>query len=345
MQNTGINLDDKRYTIKDIAQQLNLSKSTVSRALRDSYDVSAKTKQKVMKLVKKLDFEPNAVAMNLRQHKTLTIGVVIPSFRIPFYSTAICGIHEAAANAGYNVMICQNEESYESEIINVNSLIKSRVDGLIISFSKKTSDYDHILKIQRKDFPVVLFNRISDELNLPSVSVDDYESAYDATNYLAKRGCKHIAHITGPDNLKLSQDRKSGFIQCLKDRSLRIRESWIVESDFSIESGKKATEYLLSLPVKPDAIFCVCDAVAFGVMMVLKNKGIRIPQDISVMGYTDEPVAVLVDPPLTTVTQPIFEIGKRAGQLLIDVINRKTDRSQRSNIQLRTSIVERRSTI
>ncbi len=338
-------MQESRYTIKDIAEQLNLSKSTVSRALRDSYDVSSKTKDRVMRLVKELDFEPNTVAMHLRQHKTLTIGVVIPSLRIPFYSTAICGIQEAAAEAGYNVMICQNEESYENEMTNVASLMKSRVDGLLISFSKSTENFDHISRIQKKGFPIVLFNRISDRLNLPTVSVDDYQSAYQATEYLSRRGCKEIAHITGPSNLKLSQDRKDGFIRCLKDRSLRIRESWIVESDFTIDSGKKAAEYLLSLPVRPEAIFCVCDAVAFGVMMVLKNKGIHIPSEISVMGYTDEPVAVLVDPPLTTISQPIFDIGKKAGQLLLDVINHRVGQDQPIHVKLPTSIIERRSTL
>ena len=338
-------MDREQYTIKDIAEKLNLSKSTVSRALRDSYDVSPATRQRVLKLVKELEFEPNVVAMHLRQHKTLTIGVVIPSFRIPFYSTVICGIHEAASATGYNVMVCQNDESYNHEVMNVNSLIKSRVDGILISLSKRTSDYDHIRKLQEKDLPVVLFNRVSDVLNLPMVSVDDYQGAYQATEYLIKRGCSKIAHIAGPSTVKLSKDREKGYVDCLKDHQIPVRESLMLESDFSIESGKLATNVLMSLPFKPDAIFCVCDAVAFGAMMVLKNKRIRIPSDISVMGFTDEPVASLVDPPLTTISQPIFEIGKTAGQLLLDLINGRVNKENPASIKLPTRLVIRGSTI
>jgi DNA-binding LacI/PurR family transcriptional regulator len=307
--------------------------------------VSPETRQKVLNLVKKLEFEPNVVAMNLRQHKTRTIGVVIPSFMIHFYSTAICGIHEVASQAGYNVMVCQNNESYDQEVNNVNSLIKSKVDGILISLSKHTSDFEHIRRICRNDFPVVLFNRASDSLNMPMVTVDDYQGAYRATEYLIQRGCSKIAHISGPSKVKLSKDRETGYRDCLRDHSLPIRESLILESDFSIESGKIGANVLMSMPTKPDAIFCVCDAVAFGAMMVLKKRQIRIPQEVSIIGFTDEPVAELVNPPLTTIAQPIYDIGKVAGQMLLDMINGKIDRSNLLKVVLPTKLIVRQSTI
>jgi len=336
---------DKEYTIKDIAEKLQLSKSTVSRALRNSHDVNPETRKRVLMLAEQLNFEPNAIAKNLRQQKTFTIGVVIPSFKIPFYSTAVTGIHKAASLAGYNVIICQNDDSYEGEMQNVNSLIKSRVDGILISFAQGTTNFDHIKKLQEKNFPVVLFNRVNTNLNLPVVMVDDYKSSYDATKYLIGRGNKNIAYISGPENIKLSNDRKRGYIDCLRDHDLRIRESLIVESDFSIQSGEYCAEFLLKLPTKPDAIYCVCDAVAFGVMKTLKRKRIQIPKEISVMGYTNEPVADLVDPPLTTVSQPIAEIGEKAVELLLKVIGKKLTIDENKILTLDTCMVVRRSTI
>ncbi len=335
----------RQLTIMDIARRLNLSKSTVSRALRDTYDVNPETRRRVMELVKELDFEPNSIATSLRQHKTLSIGVVIPSFRIPFYSTAISGIQEVASASGFNVMSCQSNESLAGEISNINSLVRSRVDGIIISLSRETNTYIHIGKLQEKGVPVVLFNRICSSLSLPSVSVDDYKSARMATEYLISRGCKRIAHISGPAGLNLTEDRKSGFTDSLKEQNLPLDECMIIESDFSIESGEKAAYQLLQCKELPDAIFCVCDAVAFGVMMTLKKRGIRIPEDISVMGYTDEPVAALVEPPLTTISQPIFEIGQTAATLLLKQINGRFDKREPKQLTMDTHLIVRNSTI
>lgn len=337
-------MPDKQLTIIDIARRLNLSKSTVSRALRDTYDVNPETRRKVLELAKELDFEPNPIAMSLRQHKTFTIGVVIPSFRIPFYSGAISGIQDIFSAAGYNVMTCQSNESAETEISNLNSLVRSRVDGIIISLSRQTSTYEHISKLQGKGVPLVLFNRISSSLSLPSVSVNDYKSARAATEYLISRGCKRIAHISGPAGLKITDDRKSGYKDCIIENMLELDDEWIIESDFSIESGQMAAKTLLRLKKMPDAVFCVCDAVAFGVMMTFREAGVKIPADISVMGYTDEPVAGLVDPPLTTVSQPIFEIGQEAARLLLKLIEGKSSLSKPEKIEMETSLRIRKST-
>lgn len=327
----------KQLTIIDIAQKLNLSKSTVSRALRDSYDVNPETRRKVLELVKELDFEPNSIAMSLRQHKTFTIGVVIPSFRIPFYSGAISGIQDIVSGAGYNVMTCQSNESSDSEISHINSLVRSRVDGIIISLSKETTNFNHIRRLKEKGLPVVLFNRINNDLELPSVSVNDYKSARTATEYLIQRGCRRIAHIAGPLNLKLTDDRKAGYLDCLKEFNI-IQENMVIESDFSIKSGEKAAVILAGLPQKPDAVFCVCDAVAFGAIKAFRNLGIRVPEDISVMGYTDEPVSEMINPPLSTITQPIFEIGQTAARLLLKVIEGKTNAKKPERIELETSL-------
>jgi DNA-binding LacI/PurR family transcriptional regulator len=328
----------KQITILDIARRLNMSKSTVSRALRDTYDVNPETRRKVLELAKELDFEPSTIAMGLRQHKTYTIGVVIPSFRIPFYSVAISGIQDIFSAKGYNVMTCQSNETAETEISNINSLIRNRVDGILISLSRQTSTYEHIEKLREKGIPVVMFNRICTTLPLPSVSVNDYKSARMATEHLISRGCRRIAHIGGPSGLKLTDDRKAGFLDCLKEHHLPQHENLVIESDFSIESGEQAAEQLLQLQELPDGLFCVCDAVAFGAIKKLKSAGIRIPEDISIMGYTDEPVAALIDPPLSTISQPIFEIGQTAAQLLLKLIEGKYKSPHPEKIELETSL-------
>ena len=338
-------MDNKnRLTINDIARELNLSKSTVSRALRDSYDVNPETKRRVLELVKKLNFEPNVIAKSLREHKSFNVGVIIPSFQIPFYATAIGGIQEVLSSAGFNVMTCQTNESFDTEVISVNSLLKSRVDGMLISLSKHTNQYDHIKKFIQKGLPVVMFNRMTTDLDLPSVTVDDYKGAYDATEYLIQRGCRNIAHISGPKTLLLCKQRKTGYLDCLKNHNLAVKEEWIFESDFSIESGIKAAEELLKLPTLPDSVFCICDSVAIGAMKTLKKRGIKIPSDISVMGFTNDSFASVVDPSLTTISQPISEIGKKAAELLLLQLNRKFTKWDNRHIVLETSLVVREST-
>ncbi len=338
-------MDNKNpITIIDIARELNLSKSTVSRALRDSYDVNPETRQRVLRLARKLDFEPNVIAKSLREQKTFNIGVVIPSFLIPFYSTAIGGIQEVVSTSGFNVMTCQSNESYETEVFNVNSLLKSRVDGLLISPSKHTRQYDHIRKFVQKGLPVVMFNRITEDLDLPSVTVNDYRGAYNATEYLIKRGCRNIAHISGPKTLLLCNQRKSGYIDCLKSHNLAVNEKWIFESDFSMESGVAAAVELLKLSTLPDAVFCICDSVAIGAMMTFKKRGIRIPSDISIMGFTNDSFASVVDPSLTTISQPISEIGRKAAELLLLQLQRKFNKWDNRHIVLETSLVVREST-
>jgi LacI family transcriptional regulator len=335
---------DRHLTINDIARELNLSKSTVSRALRDSYDVNPETKARVLKLVKELNFEPNIIARSLREHKTFNIGVAIPSFQIPFYSVAIGSIQEVLSAAGYNLMASQSNESYETEVTMLNFFLKSRVDGLLISPSKHTNKYDHIKKVVEMGLPVVMFNRIAGDLDLPSVTVNDYQGAYTATEYLIKRGCRSISHITGPMTLLLSKQRKSGYLDCLRDFGTGFREEWLFESDFSFESGFRVADELLKLGAMPDAIFCVCDSVAIGLMSGLKKKGVRIPEDISVMGFTDDVFASVADPALTTISQPIQEIGRAAAELLLLQLTREFNRWDRRHIILNTALVVREST-
>ncbi|HEX2974934.1 MAG TPA: LacI family DNA-binding transcriptional regulator, partial [Bacteroidales bacterium] len=298
----------------------------------------------MIKLAREINFEPNVIARSLREHKSYNIGVIIPSFQIPFYSVAVGGIHSVLTSAGYNVMTSQTNETYESEVMSINSFLKSRVDGIIISFSSKTDQFDHIKKVVEKGLPVVQFNRVTKDVDLPGVSIDDYKSAFNAAGYLIKRGGRRIAYIAGPELPLLSRQRKQGYIDCLKAHGLPFSEELIFESDFSVESGIRAAEKILKLSELPDSIFCVCDSVAIGAMKTLKRKGIKIPDDISVIGFTNDFFSGIVEPALTTISQPVQEIGERAAELLLLQLNRKFTKWDSRNIILKTSLIVREST-
>lgn len=308
-------------TINDIAKALNMSKSTVSRALRDAHDVNPETKSKVLAYAAKYDYRPDSLAKGLRSRSTKTIGVIIPAYNIPFYSIAICGIQDYAMKMGYNVMVCHSNEQYEIEIKNVEALLNANVEGIIISVARDTEKNEHIKKLQRKGIPLVLFNRVIENFKAAKVVVNDYYGAFNMVDYLLKTGCKKIAHISGPNNLLLSNNRKGGYFDALKKAGIEPDKNLVAEGDFTIESGISCTEKILAENKGIDAIFAVCDAVAFGAMKVLKKKGIKIPDEISVAGFTNEPMAELVEPALTTVKQPIYEVGETASKLLFAQLN------------------------
>lgn len=308
-------------TINDIAKALNVSKSTVSRALRDAHDVNPETKEKVRAFAEKNDYRPDFVAKSLRSRSTKTIGVIIPAYNIPFYSIAICGIQDYAMKMGYNVMICHSNEQYETEIKNVEALLNANVEGIIISVARNTEKNEHIRKLKRKGIPLVLFNRVIENFKASKVVVNDYYGALNMVNYLIKTGCRKIAHISGPNNLLLSNNRRDGYCDALKNAGIEVNEKLIAEGDFTMDIGISCTEKLLAENEGIDAIFAVCDAVAFGAMKVLKKRGIKIPDEISVAGFTNEPMAELVEPALTTVKQPIYEIGETAAKLLFAQLN------------------------
>jgi len=303
-------------TINDIAHALNVSKSTVSRALRNSHDINPETKRIILEFAQKADYHPDFTGQSLRSRCTHTIGVIVPAYNIPFYSLAICGIQDYAMKQGYNVMVCHSREQYEIEIRNVEALLTANVDGIIISVARDTEKNEHIRRLKKKGIPLVLFNRVIENFKAAKVVVNDYYGAYNMVKYLISTGCKNIAHIGGPENLLLSNNRRIGYTDALKDSGITIREEIITKGDFTIESGVLCMNHLLESQKEIDAVFCVCDSVAFGAMKVIKASGRKIPDDISVAGFTNEPMAELVEPALTTMNQPVYEIGETAARLL-----------------------------
>jgi LacI family transcriptional regulator len=307
-----------QVTIKDIARELGISPSTVSRALKDHPDISAETKKAVNELAERLNYQPNIVALSLRQKKTNTIGVIIPEIVNTFFSTVISGIEDVAYEGGYNVILAQSNESYQREVTDMKALFNSRVDGMLLSLSRETTNFDHIESIISKGVPIVLYDRFYSNPNLSKVIVDDYVGAKEAVLHLIEQGCKRIAHLEGAPNLIISKDRLRGYQDALSESSLEIRETYtVVCPNNSFEEGQRATQKLLSLSVPPDAIFATNDPMAMGAIMAIKEKGLTIPDDVAVVGFSNYFFSQITDPSLTSVDQPGFEMGQEAARLLI----------------------------
>ncbi len=306
-----------QVTIKDIARELGISPSTVSRALKDHPDISVETKKAVNELAEKLNYQPNIVALSLRQKKTNTIGVIIPEIVHFFFSTVISGIEDVAYEAGYNVILAQSNESFQREVTDMKALFNSRVDGMLLSLSRETTNFDHIESIISKGVPIVFYDRGYNNPNTSKVIVDDYVGAKEAVLHLVDQGCQRIAHLEGAPNLILSKDRLRGYQDALKERGMEVNDNYVVACLGSFEEGKKATKKLLAMTPPPDAIFCSNDPMAMGSMMAIKEKGLKIPDDVAVVGFSNWFFGEIMDPSLTTVDQPGFEMGQEAARLLI----------------------------
>ncbi len=308
-----------QITIKDLAKQLGISPSTVSRALKDHPDISEHTKTKVKALAEELKYKPNAIALSLQSSKSNIIGIIVPQIVHHFFSSVISGIEEYATNKAYNIVITQSNEVIEKEIKNAQTLVSSRVDGIIVSRTKHTNDFKHFQNIIDRDIPIVFFDRTCHGLKTDKVVIDDYRAAYEATEYLIKTGCKKIAHFSGPEILKISAKRMWGFRDALKKNNIPIDEDLIIKAD-NFEDAKKITAKLISDNNIPDGIFTVNDMTAAGAINILKNNNIRIPEDVSIIGFTNGPISTITDPPLTTVEQNGFEMGQKSAELLINRI-------------------------
>lgn len=307
-----------QVTIRDIALKLKISISTVSRALRNSPEIKLETRQKVMAMAEKLNYTPNVVAQSLRVNRTKTLGIVVPQLASHFFASNISGIQDTAYKRGYNVMICQSNENFEQEKSDIRTLISTRVDGLLISLSRETESYEHLQNLIDREIPFVLFDRITEGFPVSTVTVDDTLGAYKVTKHLLDQGCERIAFISGPEGMYICKKRIAGYVQALKESGISIDEDLIVYSDLTEESNKKLTDQLLGLEDKPDAIFAINDPVAIDVMKFLKSKGMKIPQDIALVGFTNMPVSDALEPSLSTVDQPAYEMGRLAANNLLD---------------------------
>lgn len=316
----------RNITIKDLALRLNISVSTVSRALRNAPDIKAETKQAVLKLAEELDYEPNSLAQNLVKKKTNLIGIIVPELDMQFFSSVIRGIQEKAYAQGYNVIISQSNEDYNLEVENVKAMVSSRLDGLIISLSRKTKDFSHFDKLIRKGVPLVLFDRVSKSITSSKVEANGEEGAYLATQHLIEQGYKKIAHIAGPKNLEITAKRLSGYIKALRDGGIDVNQEYILHCNLTKEDAHKKALKLMSTPTPPDAIFAVNDHVAIEAVRVVKKIGLKIPFHVGIVGFNDEPITDLLTPKLSSVNIPTKKMGEHAAQILIDQIESESFR-------------------
>ncbi|MFN7117000.1 MAG: LacI family DNA-binding transcriptional regulator [Saprospiraceae bacterium] len=311
-------------TIKDIAKALNLSTSTVSRALRDSYEINPETKQLVLEYAERMNYRPNPIALSLRENKSWAIGVIVPEIANHFFSQAINGIEETANRRGYHVMIFQSNESYEREVANVGHIVARKVDGLLISMSNQTSDVTHLKELHQQGLPLVMFDRVSDELSTHKVVADNFNGAFQATERLIAAGRQRIAHITSSPFLYITRERLAGYRAALERYGVPFDEQLIRYSGaFDVRYVRQHVEELLALDPKPDAFFTASDRLALGCLEALHNLQVRIPQDVAMIGFTNIHAAHLLSPALSTVVQPAFDMGKTAADLLIDLIENK----------------------
>jgi len=305
-----------QITIKDIARKLGISPSTVSRALKDHPDISSETKKQVNKLAKDLNYQPNAIALSLKHSRSFTIGVIIPETVHYFFSSVISGIEDIAYDAGYNVMICQSAERYDRELSNSQMLYSNRVDGLLVSLAKGTENFDHLKFFQDNNIPIVFFDRGTDAFPCDQVLIDDYKAAFDATDFLIKRGHRKLIHLSAPLTLKIGAERYRGFYDALVSNQIEPQENHSFLAD-NFESSFNVVNELIESGNMPDGFFSVNDLTALGAVLALKNHGIKIPEDVGVVGFGNGQNTNLTDPALTTIDQNGYEMGKVAAQLLL----------------------------
>ena len=312
----------ENVTIKDIAKALGLSTSTVSRALRGSSEINFETKKAVLEYAEKYNYRPNPIALSLKENRSKAIGVIVPEIDNPFFSQAINGIEEIADKRGYHVVISQSHESLEKEKINIEHLASRRVDGLLISLSGETQNVLHLLDLHQKGMPMVLFDRISDEIDTHKVTSENFEGAFRATEHLIKNGKKKIAHLGASPYLSITKERLEGYLAAHQKNEISIDQNLIKYCNYGYEEMEKVMEDLFK-NTKPDAIFTSSDRLVLDCLTALKNRNIAIPQDISIIGFTNLTVAPLLSPSLSTVVQPALEMGKFSAELLLDLIEKK----------------------
>lgn len=337
-------------TIKDIAKALGLSTSTISRALRDSHEISAETKQLVLECAEKLNYKPNPIALSLKEKRSRSIGVVVCEIANSFFSQVINGIESIAYDRGYNVIVSQSHESYDREVVDLQFLSSRSVDGLIISLATETTDLSHIKALHDRGMPIVLFDRITEEINTHKVIVDNYRGAYDATEHLIKNGFKRIAALAGSEFLSITSERLAGYNDALKAHGLEYSKEYVQHCYYGgmvFSEVEEAVNKLLTLKKRPDAIITTSDKLTTGCLRTLKRRGIVIPDEMGLIGFSNYDIAELVDPPLTVIRQPAEEMGKAATELLLQLVESKRPikefekRVLTPELQVRESAVKR----
>lgn len=330
-------------TIKDIANQLNISPSTVSRALNDHPNISDETKALVSAKAKEMKYQTNFIAAGLRTKKSNSIGILVPHITSSFFSTAIDGIQKVVSEHGYFTIICQSNENYHDEVDQIRSLLSCKVEGIILSISSDTKDFEHLETLTAYETPFVFFDRAAPGFDMPKVEANDYEGGYQAVEHLIKRGRRRIAHIGGPKELGISQRRYEGYMAALKAFNYPLNEDYVIFTNPEVKHESEIEALFATRKDMPDALFTFSDELAVEAILKLKKMGLNVPKDVSVVGFGDSNLCEIVEPHLTSVTHEPKVMGEAAAELLFKVIQKRHIPKNEKNLKFDSRVVIRDS--
>ena len=333
----------KRTTLKDIANVLSISTAAVSKALNDDTRISVKTKKAVKQVAKELNYQPNHLASALRKGKSNLVGVILPRTNSSFFSSVVENMEEVLNKAGYNIIITQSNESFEKECKNIDTLLYTQVDGIIASMANETVDLSYYEKIKSNGIPLILFDRGENDLNVDYVGINDYDSSHMIIEHLVAKGCKRIAHIGGYRRTRIFNNRIRGYIDAIKKHDLPHDDELLIESSLTLEDGRRQMEKLLALENRPDAVYVASDYAALGALQVLKEKNIKVPEDIKLVGFGNEPFTSLVTPSITSVSQHSEQIGRLAAETFLGYVEKDIVVQSLNKIILDSELIVRSS--
>ncbi len=335
----------KEITIYDIAEKLSLSPATVSRALKDHHAINKKTKKRITEMAAEMGYRFNHFASNLRKKSTQIIGVIIPRLNSHFVASVLGGMEKIANDAGYNIIVSQSMESTGKEMANATTMFNNRVDGLLVSLAYDTVNIEHFDKFISRGIPVIFFDRVYEDNRCVRIVIDNFKNAYDITTHLAEQGCKRIVHITGNLKRNVYADRYNGYRKALADAGLAFTKEWLLPGELNEAAGMEAAEKILAMKKLPDAIFGANDLCTANCMNILKQHGLRIPADIAVAGFNNDPISRIVEPNLTTVNYPAYQMGEIAASTLINHLKGASSIDNTNIIVLRSELIIRASSL
>ncbi|MEP2237629.1 MAG: LacI family DNA-binding transcriptional regulator [Maribacter sp.] len=336
-------MNKKRTTLKDIANVLSISTAAVSKALNDDARISVKTKKAVKQVAKELNYQPNHLASALRKGKSKLVGLIVPRTNSNFFSSVVENMEEVLDKAGYNIIITQSNESFEKECDNIDTLLYLQVDGIIASMANETVDLSYYEKIKSNGIPLILFDRGENDLNVDYVGINDYDSSHMIIKHLVAQGCKRIAHIGGYRRTRIFNNRIRGYIDAIKKHNLPHDDELLTESSLTLEDGRNQIEKLLALKNRPDAVYVASDYAALGALQVLKERNIKVPEEIKLVGFGNEPFTSLVTPSITSISQHSKQIGKLAAETFLGYVDKDVVRQSLNKIILDSELIVRDS--
>lgn len=329
----------------DLARELGVSTTTISRALSDHFSIGPAMKQKVLKIARKYNYQPNRMASALRKGRSNLLGVVVPYLEGHFFPSVVYGIEKAASKAGYSVIICQSHEDVAQERRNLDTLLSAQVAGVLVSLSRTTVDFRHFDKLRSRGMPLVYFDRVEEGENVNAVVLDDREGGYISTRHLLGQGCRRIAHLAGPQHLNIYKNRRQGYADALREAGIPEDDSLVVYTDMLQEQGVDGMRQLLQLPNPPDAVFAAGDYCALGALQEARRQGLRVPQDVAISGFSNETFTRVTEPNITSVDQRSEEMGQAAVRLFLDIVEYEGGTFSPRQVSLRPELRVRQSSL